>query len=71
MILTLAVGVDPLIVMIVYAGSVAAALIGVTILAVKAYTRFQHKLIHYSKFLPKIIGVVLAVMTIGFALGIF
>lgn len=64
-------GVDPLMLMIAYAGSVATALIGITMIAVKAYTRFQHKFIHYSKYLPKITGIVLAVMAIGFAMGIF
>ena len=64
-------GVDPLMLMIAYAGSVAAALIGITMLAVKAFTRFQHKFIHYSKYLPKITGIVLAVMAVGFAVDIF
>jgi len=64
-------GVDPLMLMIAYAGSVAGALIGITMLAVKAYMRFQNKFIYYSKYLPKITGIVLAIMAVGFAVGIF
>ena len=64
-------GVDPLMLMIVYASSVAAALIGITMLSVKAYTHIQHKVIQYSKYLPKITALVLAVMAVGFAIGIF
>ena len=63
-------GVDPLMLMITYAGSVAAALIGITVLAVKVFTKFQHRFIYYSKYLPKITGIVLAIMAVGFALGI-
>jgi len=64
-------GVDPLMLMIAYASSVAIALIGITMLGVKAYTRIQHRAIQYSKYLPKITALVLAVMAVGFAIGIF
>ena len=71
-ILALAVGgVDPLMLMITYASSVAAALIGITMLAVKAYTKIQYRFIQYSKYLPKIAAIVLAVMAIGFAMSLF
>ncbi len=71
-ILALAVGgVDPLMLMIVYASSVTVALIGITMLAVKAFTYVQHKIIQYSKWLPKITALVLVVMAVGFAIGIF
>ncbi len=71
-ILALAVGgVEPLMLMIAYAGSVAAALIGITMLAVKAYTKFQYKFIHYNKYLSKVTALILAVMAVGFATGIF
>ena len=70
-ILALAVGgVDPLTLMIAYASSVTVALIGITMTAVKAYARIQHRIIQYSKYLPKIIALVLAVMAILFATGI-
>ena len=57
--------------MTAYAGSVAASLIGVTMAAVKAYTKFQYKFIHYSRYLPKVTAIVLAVMAAGFAGGVF
>jgi len=71
-ILALAVGgVDPLMLMIAYASSVAVALIGITMVAMKAYTQIQYRFIQYSKFLPKITAVVLAIMAVGFALDLF
>ena len=63
-------GVEPLMLMIAYAGSVASALIGITMLAVKAYTKFQYKFIHYNKYLPKITALILAAMAVEFATGI-
>ncbi len=70
-ILALAVGgVDPLMLMIAYAASVSVALIGITMLAVKVYGQIQHRVIQYSRYLPKIAAIILAVMAVGFALGI-
>jgi hypothetical protein len=70
-ILALAVGgVDPLTLMIAYASSVTVALIAITMIAVKAYARIQHRIIQYSKYLPKIIALVLIVMAVLFATGI-
>ncbi|CAN5234515.1 hypothetical protein BH18THE2_BH18THE2_37600 [soil metagenome] len=64
--------IDPIILMIAYASSVAAALIGITVILVKLYQRyFQYKMIYYSKYLPKIAAIVLAVMAVGFAIGLF
>ncbi|MGI0010046.1 MAG: hypothetical protein ACREAE_01440 [Nitrosopumilaceae archaeon] len=57
--------------MIAYASSVTAGLIGVTVLGVKVYSHLQHKIIHYTKYLPKISALVLVVMSAGFALGVF
>jgi hypothetical protein len=56
--------------MIAYATAVAAGLIGVTVLAVKLYSYFQHKVIQYAKYLPKISALILAAMAVGFALGL-
>ena len=70
-ILTLAVGgIDPLFLMIAYATAVAVGLIGVTILAVKVYSYIQHKVIQYTKYLPKISALILAAMAVGFAVGL-
>ncbi len=71
-ILSLAVGgADPLLLMVAYASAVAAALIGVTVLAVKVYSRIQDRVIQYTKYLPKISAVILIAMAVGFAFGIF
>ena len=70
-ILTLAVGgINPLFLMVAYATAVAVGLIGVTILAVKVYSYIQHKVIQYTKYLPKISALILAAMAVGFAVGI-
>ncbi len=64
-------GVNPVSLMLAYAFSVTASLIGITVLSVKIYTRIQYRIIPYIKYLPKISALVLAVMAIGFAIGIF
>lgn len=70
-ILALAVGgVDPLMLIIAYASSVTVALIGITIASVKAYSKIQHRFMQYSKYLPKLTAIVLAVIAIGFAADI-
>jgi nickel/cobalt transporter (NicO) family protein len=70
-ILTLAIGgINPLFLMIAYATAVAVGLIGVTILAVKVYSYIQHKVIQYTKYLPKISAFILAAMAVGFAVGL-
>lgn len=64
--------IDPIILIIAYASSVGVALIGITVILMKLYQRlFQYKMIDYSKYLPKITAIVLAVMAIGFAIGLF
>jgi nickel/cobalt exporter len=70
-ILTLAVGgINPLLLMIAYATAVAAGLIGVTVIAVKIYSYIQHKVIQYTKYLPKISSLILGAMAVGFAFGL-
>ena len=64
-------GVNPVTLMLAYAFSVAASLIGITVLSVKIYTHIQYRIIPYVKYLPKISAIVLAVMALGFAIGIF
>jgi ABC-type nickel/cobalt efflux system permease component RcnA len=64
-------GVNPVLLMIVYALSVSVALIGVTILSVKVITAtIQDKIIHYTKYLPKVSAIILAIMAIAFGLGL-
>src|SRR5918996_1629760 len=64
-------GGNPLMVTIAYASSVAVALIGITILSVKVYKHFQHRIIYYSKYLPKVTAVLIGFMALGFAIGLF
>jgi len=63
-------GGDPIILMIIYAISVTAALIGITMICLKLFTQFQYKIIHYSKYLPKITAILIAFMAVGFATGL-
>lgn len=63
-------GGNPLTIMIAYASSVAVAMIGITILSIKVYERFQHRIIHYGKYIPKITAILIAFMAIGFAIGL-
>ncbi len=71
-ILSLAVGgVNPILLMLAYAFSVAASLIGITMLSVKIYKRIQYRVIPYLKYLPQISALVLAGMALEFALGLF
>ncbi|MGE5862558.1 MAG: hypothetical protein ACM31H_02190 [Nitrososphaerales archaeon] len=64
-------GVNPVLLMIVYALSVSVALIGITILSVKVITTtIQDKIIHYTKYLPKISAIILAIMAITFAFSL-
>ena len=65
-----AAGVNPVLLMIVYALSVSVALIGVTILSVKVITTLQDRIIHYTKYLPKVSAIILAIMAIAFGLGL-
>ena len=70
-ILSLAVGgINPLLLMIAYALAVTTSLIGVTVLGVKVYTRIEHRVLPYVKYLPKISALILAAMAIAFALGV-
>jgi nickel/cobalt transporter (NicO) family protein len=71
-ILSLAVGgVNPILLMLAYAFSVAASLIGITVLCVKVYSHIQYRIIPYLKYLPKISALVLAGMAVGFGVGLF
>jgi nickel/cobalt exporter len=62
---------DPVLLIIAYASSVGAALVGITALSMKVYRRFfQYKIIYYSKYLPKFTAIVLAGMAVGFGVGL-
>ena len=63
-------GGNPLTIMIAYASSVAVALIGITLLSLKVFKHFQHKIMYFSKYLPKITSILIAFMALGFAIGL-
>lgn len=62
--------IDPIILILAYAISVAAALIGVTLISLKFYQYFQFRIIQYSKYLPKISALFLIFMSVGIVVGI-
>jgi nickel/cobalt transporter (NicO) family protein len=62
--------IDPITLTIAYALSVSAALIGITVISMKFYQRFQYKVIHYSKYLPNITAILLIFMSVGIVVGI-
>jgi len=64
-------GVNPLLLMIAYASAVTFSLVGVTLLAVKAYTMVEEKMTKYEYLIPKISGVVLAILGVLFLLGVY
>lgn len=63
-------GINPVFLMLAYALSVVASLIGVTLLAVVAYDRIQVKMQKYEKYLPRISGMVLLLMGLLFLAGL-
>jgi nickel/cobalt transporter (NicO) family protein len=63
-------GAEPLLLMASYAASVAASLIGITILAIKVYAYIERRVIVHTKYLPQISALILAAMAIGFAFGL-
>ena len=63
-------GVDPMGLMLVYAGAVALGLIGVTLVAVRVFGRLEERLRKYQHLIPKISGLILLVMAASFLLGV-
>lgn len=63
-------GVDPMGLMLVYAGAVALGLIGVTLVAVRVFERFEERLRKYQHLIPRISGLILLVMAASFLLGV-
>ena len=63
-------GVDPFLLMVAYASSVTASLVGIAILGMKMYEKVKVKVNRYEKYIPKISGLVLLVMAIGLIIGL-
>ncbi|MCP8321344.1 MAG: hypothetical protein H3Z52_10465 [archaeon] len=63
-------GIDPLTLMLTYATAVMIALIGVTLMAVKAYLKMEEKVKKYEGLIPKISGMILLVTAMTFFLNL-
>ena len=63
-------GVNPLTLMICYAVSVTTALVGITLISVKAYQKVEAKIKRYEKYIPKVNALVLLVMAVAFIFGL-
>lgn len=61
-------GINPLMLMISYAASVTLALIGITLLSIKAFERVHLKIRRYEKYIPKISALTLLLMAIALIL---
>ena len=63
-------GINPLMLMISYAISVTVALMGITLMSVKAYKSLQPKIKRYEKYIPKITPLTLLIVAVAFILGL-
>jgi cytochrome c biogenesis protein CcdA len=63
-------GINPFTLMICYAVSVTIALIGITLISIKAYQKVETKIKRYEKYIPKVNAIVLLVMAVAFILGL-
>ena len=63
-------GIDPLLLMLTYASAVTVGLIGITLAAVRIYKQLEPRLKKYEHLVPKVSGVILALMAISFLLGL-
>jgi len=63
-------GINPLMLMISYATSVTLALIGITLLSIRAYESAHPKIKRYEKYIPKISALVLLIMAIALILDL-
>jgi len=63
-------GVDPLLLMLSYAASVTIALIGVTLLSVKAYETVRPMIGRYERHIPKVSALILFIMAIALLLNL-
>jgi hypothetical protein len=63
-------GVDPVLLMVSYAVAVTASLVGITLLSVRAYRRFENRMSAVEKFAPKITAVILLVLAVALLLNL-
>ena len=63
-------GVDPLILMLTYALAVMAALIGISVLSVIAYSQVESRFKKHEHLIPKVSGLILLLTAATFFLGL-
>jgi len=63
-------GVNPLSLMVCYAVSVTIALVGITLVSIKAYQEVEAKIKRYKKYIPRISAIVLVAMAVAFILDL-
>jgi len=63
-------GINPFTLMICYAVSVTIALVGITLISIKAYQKVEEKIKRYEKYIPKVNAIVLLVMAVAFIFGL-
>jgi cytochrome c biogenesis protein CcdA len=63
-------GIDPLPLMLTYAAAVMMALIGITLMTVKVYSKMEEKMKKYENLIPKISGMILLVTAVSFFLNL-
>jgi len=64
------IGINPWLLIFVYATSVSVGLIGITLICTKAYKRFLPKFQKYQDKLPKISAIILLIMALGFIFNV-
>lgn len=63
--------VNLILLIVAYAISVSAVLIGITVISLKFYLQFQYRIIHYSKYLPMTAAALFLIfISIGIVIGI-
>ena len=57
--------------MVIYAISVVVSLVGITLVLVAGYKRYEDRLERYTEYLPTVTAVILVLMGVGFIVGVF
>jgi len=63
-------GMSPLMLMITYGASVTLALMGITLVSIKAYESVHLKIRRYEKYIPKVSALILLLMAVALILGL-
>ncbi len=63
-------GINPFTLMMSYAVSVTIALVGITLISIKAYQKVEAKIKRYEKYIPKVSAIVLLIMAVAFIFGL-